>query len=126
MPSILVIEPDASFREILAETLAANGYDVACAINGSACFESDACRDCCFVILDVFLPRRADYDTIQALKTTWPGVRIIATSESRASCRAEVSLNLASFLGADAGLKKPLAVEKVLQTVKSLGSPAAA
>lgn len=126
MSSILVVEPDSSFRDILAETLAANGYNVACAINGSAYFESEPYQDCCLVIMDVFLPRREEFDMIQALKANRPGVRIIATSETRASCRAEVSLDLASFLGADAGLKKPLAAEKVLQTVKSLESSAAA
>ena len=80
MPHILIIEDDASVREVLKEALMRNGYEVSTAVNGKEGLELYQKRQSDLVIVDIIMPIIDGPDTIYELKKDFPKVKVIAIS----------------------------------------------
>lgn len=120
--AILLIEPDPESRSYTAQLLVDEGYAVLYPRGPALTRAADLPEHCDLILVDVFLPRRWEFDMIRDVKARRPGVGIIALSENRGACRAESSLAIAAELGADAGLVKPVPPDTLLQRVRALAA----
>jgi len=111
MPHILIIEDDELIRSLLADVLAAEGYQV----SGS----EPAASAPDLVIVDVYMPRRLDADRLRAVRTKYPGVPLVAISGQfrPGTCCAGSS---AESLGVDRLIAIPFDRAVLLDAVRSL------
>jgi CheY-like chemotaxis protein len=119
MKRILVVDDDEFVRSMLRTTLIDAGYEVLEASNGR-----DALRvfqDCpdCIVILDIVMPDMEGIETMQKLRQSDPGVKIVAVSGG-GSVDAVEYLRLAETFGASRTLYKPIENRRLLATLRDL------
>jgi two-component system phosphate regulon response regulator OmpR len=111
---ILIVDDDASVREMLTRVLAGEGYLVWAAANGTAALEIAAAAKVDLVLLDLNLPGKSGWDTFERLTVENPLLAvIIVTARSN-------QLFTALSAGAGALLEKPLDFPKLLQTISRL------
>ena len=111
---ILVVDDDASVREMLTRVLAGEGYLVWTAADGTAALEIAAAARIDLVLLDLNMPGKSGCDTFERLTVQNPFLAvIIITARSNLIFTA---------LGAGVGalLDKPLDFPKLLQTITRL------
>lgn len=118
--SILVVDDEDTVRDVLCENLAECGFDVVSARDGQEALQciSDGCRPQ-VVITDIIMPRREGLEVIMELRKKHPGIRLIAISGGGRTKSADF-LQLAERLGADAVMPKPLDIDELERTVRSL------
>jgi len=111
---ILVVDDDASVREMLTRVLAGEGYLVWAAANGTAALEIAATTKIDLVLLDLNLPGKSGWDAFEKLTAENPMLAVIIIT-ARAN-------QLLTALGAGVGalLEKPLDFPKLLQTISRL------
>jgi CheY-like chemotaxis protein len=123
MKRILVIDDDASQREIFRESLEQAGYEVKEAPDGQAGLRLFRQQPCHLVITDIFMPEKEGLETILELKKEFLYVKIIAISggmtwpKEDGNLMAETALEAAKRLGADRTLQKPIPLQRLLNTV---------
>jgi CheY-like chemotaxis protein len=121
---ILIIEDDAIMREALADWLAAAGYDVRKAANGSAGVAAVKLAPPALVITDIYMPGTSGAVVIAELKRGYPAMPIIAISGLFNSGHG-LDADAAIALGATRALAKPFKRGALLQAVAGLlASPA--
>jgi len=113
---ILVVDDEEGARLALRRMLESAGYRVLEAPNGRVALNLCHSRHVDLVITDIFMPEQEGMETIRALRREFPGVKVVAVS-GKAS---EVYMKTAKLLGAEATLEKPLRMESLLETVRSL------
>ncbi|HEX7037520.1 MAG TPA: response regulator [Pseudomonadales bacterium] len=119
MTAILVIDDDASVREVVSEMLKLEGYDVTIAANGREAIRLlDALRFD-LVITDLIMPEKEGIETIAEIRRTHARLPILAISGGGRIGPSDY-LETARYLGADATLAKPFARQELLTTVDSL------
>lgn len=116
---ILLVEDDEPTRKILAKLLAQHGYKVAEASNGRAAMDQIQHTPTELVITDMMMPEMDGMEMIVSLRRIYPGVKIIAISESGLG-PAENSLKIARALGAQKTLVKPLDAEHLISAVQEV------
>jgi DNA-binding response OmpR family regulator len=111
---ILVVDDDASVREMLTRVLAGEGYLVWTAADGMAALEIAAVARVDLVLLDLNMPGKSGWDTFERLTAENPMLAVIIITAR--------SNQLFTALGAGAGalLEKPLDFPKLLQTITRL------
>ncbi|MCC6770799.1 MAG: response regulator [Gemmatimonadaceae bacterium] len=122
MTHILIIEDDQAMRDVMARALRQLGYEVDVAKDGAEGLALwDATRPDA-VVTDVHMPNVDGIETILALRSRDPDVRIVAVSggDSRASFLA---LDSASDLGATIVLSKPFGPDALASAVRSVLAP---
>ena len=123
---ILIIEDDEAQRELFRTVLEDAGYTVSEASDGRQGIHMFLEHPYDLVMCDIFMPDKDGVEAIMAIKTTSPVVKIIAISgggrwETHGECvGAERSLNMASRLGADRTLQKPVSIQQLLELVEKL------
>lgn len=123
MKRILVIDDDASQREVFRMALEKAGYEVLEAPNGQIGLQLFHQQPCHLVITDIFMPEKEGLETILELKREFLYVRIIAISggmthsQDDGSLMAETALEAAKRFGADRTLQKPIPLQRLLDTV---------
>lgn len=115
-PAVLVIDDDSAVRGYLRNLLANAGYEVRTASDGDAGLTEVERGQVSLVITDLVMPEREGLETMKALRTRFPDVRIIAVS---GAFDGEF-LKAASRLGADATFPKPIDPERLLPAVRTL------
>ena len=121
MTRVLVIDDDDSLRQIVSETLEAEGYEVLQASNGRIGIDLFRAAPADLVITDIIMPVHEGVGTIIELRKEYPDLKIIAMSGG-ALAGAVDYLELAEKLGASATLTKPFRQERLLAAVrKALG-----
>lgn len=117
MPQVVVIEENELMRELLAEWLGAEGYEVAAPEDATAPARPE------LVIVDVQSPRCNGTRTIGAVKQRYPNVPVIAIS---GAFRPQVSSEgtAARSLGVCRVLAKPFRHRDLIAAVRSLIGPA--
>ncbi|MBX3470285.1 MAG: response regulator [Planctomycetes bacterium] len=121
---ILLVEDDAGIRDALCELLADSGYSPAAAADGHEAIrllEGDG-RAPCVVLLDLMMPGMNGWEFRRWLSTRpeLSGVPVVLLS-AHANLSAEArALDVAAFL------RKPIDVNRMLDTVASFCPPSAA
>jgi DNA-binding response OmpR family regulator len=111
---ILVVDDDASVREMLARVLVGENYRVWSADNGDTALKIAATEKIDLVLLDLNLPGKNGWDTFERLTIQDPLLTvIIITARSN-------QLFTALGAGVAALLEKPLNFPKLLQTISRL------
>lgn len=118
---MLVIEDDASFRQLLEPAIKSLGHDVTVAKNGREGLEKFEEDQFDLVITDIFMPEKEGLETIGALRQRRPDIRIIAFSGGSGDERFDV-LALAKKLGAHAALEKPFNKEQLNDAIEAVSS----
>ena len=113
---ILVIDDDADIRASLELLLARLGYEVETAADGTQALLIHRTRNVAKVITDIFMPGKEGMETIQAFKSEWPWVRVIAMSGGGEVARGSY-LEAARQIGADAILRKPFTLQNLREAL---------
>lgn len=119
MSKILVIEDDASFRNVLVQMLSKAGYEVREAGNGNQALEVCPVFNPDLVLTDIIMPDKEGLETIRELVELCPNIRIIAMSGG-GRIGPDSYLPLAKMFGAKATLQKPFMRDELLSTVKEV------
>jgi DNA-binding response OmpR family regulator len=111
---LLVVDDDASVRELLARVLQGEGYSVQTAVNGTEALDIAAAAPLDLVLLDLTMPGRNGWDTFAKLRTENPLLAVIIITARPNQFFTAVGA------GVGALLEKPLDFPKLLETVSSL------
>lgn len=121
MKKILVVEDDPVNQTILADFLAANGYETVAASSGPEgmeCFERDA-PDLCLV--DVQLPRKNGFELVREIKAHPDGKTTpVLLMSARYNDRDQSSRTVQLGTLADGYLSKPFDLVYLLSQVRQL------
>ena len=101
--SVLVVEDDPAFRDLLKEFLEARGCRVALAGGGGAALDELVRRQFDVVLTDLVLPGASGWDVARAAKTAAPGTGVIVMSGDLGPEDQRAAGHLA-----DAALTKPI------------------
>jgi CheY-like chemotaxis protein len=118
-PEVLVIEDDAIMREAMAEWLAAAGYGVRQAEDGTAGLDAVRSAEPALVITDMNMPRTNGWTVIAELKRLHPAVSVIAISGHFGS-EPGLDAGAAIALGASRVLLKPFKRRELLRALADL------
>ena len=112
---ILVVDDEESILEITKETLSAFGYDVITAADGAAALAEYGARknEIALVITDMMMPILDGQQTIFALRSMNPAIKIIGCSGLATGGKHPHN----SAGDADAFITKPYTAENLLQTI---------
>ena len=121
MPSveILVVDDDAALRTSVGRMLRGIGHVVREAADGAEALRSVRAAPPDLIITDIMMPDSDGIELIGAVREIHPTVRIIAIS-GRAAFGDLDLLNLASMIGADVTLTKPMSPDELLEAVAKL------
>jgi CheY-like chemotaxis protein len=114
--SILVVDNDIAALESSRAVLTAAGYAVKDALGGQRALQRVTANPPDVLITEILMPDGDGIELIIAVKGAHPDMRIIAVTGRRFMAGLDL-LDLASKLGADAILDKPLKAETLLATV---------
>ena len=117
---ILVVDDDASVRQVICENLEDFGYKVAGAMNGEhGVHVMEAENPPHVVITDIIMPYKGGLEMILEIRKKYPSVKIIAISGGGGNKTMDF-LDLAKKIGADAVIAKPIDMDMLEKTVKKL------
>jgi len=116
----LIIEDDSELRRILLLSLEAAGIETQAAEDGKRglALMQDTRFD--VVVTDILMPTMDGLEVIQALRTAYRDVKIIAMSGGGRRLPGTQVLGVAEILGADATLSKPFTREALLAAVETV------
>lgn len=117
---ILVIEDDPVGRRMIGDFLAAKGYHVLWATNGSEGVEMARMTDPDLVLCDVLLPRKSGFEVCFDLKRVGSAVRAPVVLMSAVLRSNEEQTYAKDGLRADAYLVKPFAMSAMLARIEEL------
>ena len=113
LKSILIIDDDLSFTKALAHLLGQIGYQVSVAHSGPEGINRYRENPSDLVITDLVTQRHDGCQTVQKLKSEFPGFKFIALSGENVD-----TLPQARQLGARHTFVKPFATEELLETIE--------
>ncbi len=119
--TILIVDDEDQVRDVLCENMAECGFDVTVASDGQealSMIDEGICKPQ-VVITDIIMPRKEGLEVIMELRRRHPHIRLIAISGGGRTKSADF-LQLAKKLGADAVLPKPLDIDELEKTVRSV------
>lgn len=117
MKQLLLIEDEATVRELTATALALEGFKVHTAADGSAGVEMARCHRPDLILCDVMMPGMDGYQVLAALRADpaladIPFIFLTARGEKKDLRQGMVS-------GADDYLSKPVAIDDLLQAIRA-------
>src|SRR3954452_2743535 len=113
MARVLIVDDDPICRAIGVEALTQEGHACEEAEDGEAATVRLAEQAFDLVVTDLLMPNKEGIETIIEIKKFWPSVKVIAVSGGSRSATSDQPLQMASRLGADATLSKPLRAEQL-------------
>jgi CheY-like chemotaxis protein len=122
MSAILVIDDDASVREVVSEMLRLEGHAVTIAENGREALRMLAADPFDLVITDLIMPEQEGIETISEIRRTNRSIPIVAISGGGRLGPGDY-LETARYIGANATLAKPFARQELLATITTLLEP---
>ena len=115
MAQILVVDDEVGIRELLSEILADEGHSVVLAENAASARRARSERRPDLVLLDIWMP---DTDGISLLKE-WSSANLLTMPVVMMSGHGTIDSAVeATRIGAVDFLEKPIALQKLLQTIK--------
>ena len=119
MATILVIEDDPQFRQMLAQMLTQAGHQVETAENGVLGLERFRQSAPELVITDILMPEKDGIDTILEIKREGTDTRVIAISGGRRAITPQFNLDSAALIGVQQVLAKPFSRQQILEAVEA-------
>jgi CheY-like chemotaxis protein len=119
MGRILIVEDDASVRELLREILRRAGHEVVAAVNGKEAISLHRKSPADLIITNILMPEKEGLETIQELRRDDPDVKIIAISGGGQIGPADY-LEVARRFGAMRTFSKPFDRKELLKAVDEL------
>ncbi len=119
MARILLIEDEQQVRELLREILEQNGHEIIACKNGADGIRQYKESSFDLVIMDVLLPDKDGFETLNELKQHHNQVNVLAISGECAPSTVNV-LHIAQRLGARQTLAKPFNLTDFLAVVDQL------
>jgi len=116
---ILLIDDDNHFREMFAELLKRNNYEVIESPDGRYATELYAEHQPDLVITDIIMPEKEGIETILDLKRKFQSIKLIAISGGGRT-NALDNLRSARLLGADRTFEKPFENKEMLEAIKEI------
>jgi DNA-binding response OmpR family regulator len=114
---VLIVDDDHEIVESLRFALESNGYQVLVARDGNQGLSMAEREDPDLVILDMMMPKRSGFLVLEKLRRTRPVplrvIMITANEGSRHKAYAEM-------LGVDDYIRKPFAMDRLMESVKRL------
>jgi DNA-binding response OmpR family regulator len=117
--SVLVIDDEAGVRTLALRVLRAAGFSAYEAADGDAGIRILEQTPVDLAIIDIIMPNKEGVETIMEIKTRWPLLKVIAVSGG-GRIGPDTFLSLASGMGADATMKKPLNFKALVEQVGKL------
>ena len=116
-PRVLVVDDDHEIVESVRYALEANGFEVLVARDGNQGLAMAEREDPDLVILDMMMPKRSGFLELEKLRRSRPVplrvIMITANEGSRHKAYAEM-------LGVDDYIRKPFAMDRLMDSVKRL------
>lgn len=123
MKTILLVDDDDLFADMLQKPLTHYGYGVVRASNGSEALQYYNPQTVDLVLTDLIMPDIEGLELIMALRKVNPAVRVIAMSGGGRN-QPEAYLTIAKHVGAIKTLAKPFPLEDLRNALaESLGGP---
>jgi DNA-binding response OmpR family regulator len=114
---ILLVDDDAEIIDAMKYALESRGYQVLVARDGNQGLAIAEKDDPDLVILDMMMPKRSGFLVLEKLRRTRPvPVRVIMVTANEGSRHKAY----AEMLGVDDYLRKPFAMDKLLEAVERL------
>lgn len=117
---VLVVEDDAETSETLKTILEEHGYRVTLAKDGGQAHAKFSMRKPDFVVLDVILPGESGFEVCDRLKTLDERVPVLILSV----IDMDDARNLATRVGADGYLVKPVDPETLVEQIEEIATAA--
>ena len=121
-PTVLVVDDDLVVREACALLLEDHGFHVVTAIDGTDGLEKFRQIKPAVVLTDIIMPEKEGIGLIRELRRESPTVKIVAMSGSGRFGDMEV-IEIATKLGANAGLQKPFGDLQLIDAIRALLEP---
>lgn len=118
-PRVLVVDDDATIRQLLVALLEEIKCDVISASNGVSGMELFALHELDLVVTDIIMPGMEGLELVRNLKKIKPTIKIIAMSAYRGSGKLDYLKHARAF-GVDQTFQKPFDAHEFLDTVKAL------
>ena len=122
MRTVLIAEDDPTLRGALKMGLEGAGYRVRLARNGAEALALQEESPSDVLVTDIFMPDCDGFETIDRIRKISPRTRIIAMSGDAKRVKAEV-LPTAALVGADATLKKPFQLDRLIELLHEVAEP---
>ena len=119
MARILIIDDEATIRDLLIKMLEREGYETMNASDGKEGIRLYRENPADLVITDLIMPEKEGIETIMELRQDYQDVKVIAMSGG-GKIDPGTYLQIAKTLGAIETLAKPFDLKKVLKTVQEL------
>ena len=116
MATILLVDDDEQFRNMLSETLRRSGYEVREARDGAEGLRSYSEQATDLIITDLIMPEKEGLEIIQEFRRNDPEVKIIAISGGSRYGPSDY-LKIAKTFGARQVLAKPFSRQEILEAV---------
>lgn len=122
--TILIIDDEEALATAMQKLLHRHGFAVHTAANGNVGLNLLKTERVDLVITDIFMEEMEGLETILAIKREHPTILLVAMSGGSKVVGLDC-LPLAKKLGADRLLRKPIAIQTLLDTIQELNSAAA-
>ena len=113
---ILIVDDDAEIIEVVRTALESKGYDVLIARDGNQGLAMAEHDQPDLVILDMMMPKRSGFLVLEKLRTLEMPVKVIMITANEGSRHKQY----AEMLGVNEYLRKPFAMDKLLESVQRL------
>lgn len=121
--TILIIDDDVQFTQMLKKTITRHGYSVITATDGETGIMLYRKSPTDLVITDIILDKKQGIEIIQDLKKEFPDIKIIAISGG-GYMEPELFLKFAADFGAEYTFRKPIDRKQLMDTIEKLiGKP---
>jgi DNA-binding response OmpR family regulator len=114
---VLIVDDDTKIRNLLRSVLETAGYSVQDSADGNQALASIRRRCPDIVLTDIVMPDMEGIELIKKMRMITKSFKIVAMSGAGASSKY---LQAARLLGADATIQKPIAIDTLLELMRSL------
>lgn len=119
-PRVLVIDDNADMRTLVRLVLEREGFRVEAAANGEEGLEALKRFPADVVLSDIFMPRKDGIETIEAVRSTYPKIKIIAMLAGATEAHLADYLPIAVQVGAAAFLRKPFKPQELIEILRGM------
>ncbi|MEW5894254.1 MAG: response regulator [Candidatus Omnitrophota bacterium] len=117
MPKVLIAEDEPDVLEIMAQKIAASGYEVIPVNNGDTAWEKIQREDPDVVLMDLSMPGLQGFEVLERLRqnppsSKWCPVIIVSAHDTLDSMRKGFDLEAEHYL------TKPCSIEEVLRAIE--------